>query len=73
MPSLPTFERLLHAMGLRLRLSVEAVSTGNVAPADLRRDFLLLDSRTAHRGCDDAFGVLTELAATPTEAGDGAR
>jgi len=39
-PSLPTLERLLAAMGLRLRLQVEEIPTGNVTAQELRRDFL---------------------------------
>lgn len=38
-PTLPTIERLLHALGLRLRLGVVALPTGNEDPAKLRADY----------------------------------
>lgn len=38
-PTVPTLERLLHAMGLRMRMSIEPLSPGNVDPARLREDF----------------------------------
>ncbi len=72
-PSLPTLERLLHAMGLRLRLSVEAVPTGNSDPAALRREFL---SSTAEHRIEEAMTLsmfIAELAAVPAGATDGAR
>lgn len=73
LPSLPTLERLLRALGLRLRLSVEAVSTGNVTPDELRRDFL--DSTPESR-LEEAMTLsefLTELAQTPPEDRFGTR
>jgi transcriptional regulator with XRE-family HTH domain len=73
MPALPTLERLLGAMGLRLRLAIEPVSTGNTDPAELRRDFL---SSTPEQRIEDVMALsafLTELAMTPAEANDGSR
>ncbi|MGH2929894.1 MAG: helix-turn-helix domain-containing protein [Solirubrobacteraceae bacterium] len=66
-PALPTLERLLNAMGLRLQISVEAVSTGNSEPAQLRRDFL---ASTPEQRIEDAMTLstfLTELASPPAE------
>lgn len=67
MPGLPTLERLFHAMGLRLRISVEPVPTGNAEPTELRRDFL---SSTPEQRIEDAMTLstfLTELASTPDD------
>ena len=72
-PSLPTLERLLGAMGLRLRLGVEAVPPGNSPAADLRRDFLV---STADERLEDAMTLsafLTELALSHAEGCDGTR
>lgn len=38
-PSLPTLQRLLHAMGLQLRVEVAPLPTGNASPQQLRADF----------------------------------
>ncbi len=38
-PTLPTLERLLHAMALRLQLDVVALTSGNEDPALLRAEF----------------------------------
>lgn len=38
-PTLPTLERLLHAMGLRLNLDVVALPSGNEHPGRLRAEF----------------------------------
>jgi transcriptional regulator with XRE-family HTH domain len=61
-PSLPTAERLLHAMGLHLRLSVEPVPIGNTTADELRRDFL---ASTSQQRLEDAMvlsAFLTGLA-----------
>jgi ribosome-binding protein aMBF1 (putative translation factor) len=46
MPALPTVERLFHAMGLRLRLTVEPVPIGNVS-AEAAQGVLVHDARAA--------------------------
>jgi len=69
MPSLPTVERLLHAMGLQLGLSVEPIPTGNVDRAQLRRDFL---SSTPEQRIEEAMTLsafLTEFAADARSGG----
>jgi len=73
LPSLPTLERLLAAMGLRLRLSVEPVPTGNASASELRRDYL---TSTPEQRVEEAMTLssfLTELATTPADAGDRTR
>lgn len=70
-PSLPTTERLLHAMGLRLRLAIEAVPTGNGSPAELRRDYLATTPEQRIEQAMTLSSFLTGLAVTPVEARDG--
>lgn len=66
-PTVPTLERLLHAMGLRMRMSVEPLSHGNVDAARLREDFR---ERTASERVAEAMGLsefLTGVAAQAAE------
>lgn len=65
-PSLPTLERLLAAMGLRLRLQIEQVSTGNRGPDELRREFL---ASTSGQRIDEAMTLSAFLTGIATEAG----
>ncbi|MDA8068707.1 MAG: helix-turn-helix domain-containing protein [Actinomycetota bacterium] len=53
-PSLPTLERLLRAMGLRLRLEVEPIPTGNSTPEELRRAYL---SSTPEQRIEEAMAL----------------
>jgi transcriptional regulator with XRE-family HTH domain len=72
-PALATLERLFHAMGVRLRLVLEPVSTGNVDPRELRRDFLASTSEQRIEEALTLSAFVTELAAASMEAGDGLR
>ena len=72
-PSLSTLERLLGAMGLRLRVVVEAVPPGNSSVGELRRDFL---ASTVDERLEDAMTLsrfVTELSISSAGGGDGTR
>lgn len=67
-PSLPTLQRLFAAMGLRLGLQVERVSTGNVARAELRRNFL---ASTPEQRIDEAMTLSAFLTGVAAGSGRG--
>ena len=66
-PSLPTLERLLAAIGLRLMPQIEAVSTGNMGSAALRREYL---ASTPEQRIDEAMTLSAFLTGIAAEAGD---
>ena len=66
-PSLPTLERLLAAMGLRLSLQIEPVLTGNRGPGELRREFL---ASTPEQRIEEAMTLSAFLTGIASEAGD---
>jgi transcriptional regulator with XRE-family HTH domain len=66
-PSLPTLERLLAAMGLRLLAQIEEVSTGNRGPGELRREFL---ASTPEQRIDEAMTLSAFLTGIAGEARD---
>ena len=66
-PSLPTLERLLAAMGLRLRPQIDHVSTGNRGPGELRREFL---ASTSEQRIDEAMTLSAFLTGIAGEGGD---
>lgn len=66
-PSVGTLERLLHAMGLGLRLETEPLSPGNASAQQLRADFHEL---SAHERLYEAMQLseyLTGLAAAAAQ------
>jgi len=67
-PSLPTLERLLAAMGLRLLPQIEAVSTGNRGPGELRREFL---ASTSEQRIEEAMTLSAFLTGIAAEACNG--
>jgi transcriptional regulator with XRE-family HTH domain len=75
-PSLKTLGRLLHAMGLRLRLGTEPLPHGNVPARDLRADLRELTPRERVEQAMELSTFLTELAESAGEharAGRGTR
>lgn len=68
-PTLPTVERLLHALGMRLLLDVVTLPPGNEDPAQLRADYAASspEERIAHAMMLSEF--LTGVAADALAAG----
>ena len=64
-PSLPTLERLLHAMGRHLQGRVAPLPPGNVSPEQLRADLRELSAADRLAQAIELSEYLTELAAEP--------
>jgi transcriptional regulator with XRE-family HTH domain len=69
-PTIPTLERLLHAMGMQLRVDVTSLPSGNARPRDLRAEF---EATTPEQRVAEAMALsefLTGLAAAATRDGE---
>lgn len=72
-PSLTTLERLLHAMGRRLRVSVEPLPHGNASKSSLRSDLRDLTPDERVEQAMELSAFLTDVAASAAEQGQSAR
>jgi transcriptional regulator with XRE-family HTH domain len=66
-PSMQTLNRVLSALGLRLRASLEPLPHGNVARAELRRDFIQLTREERVEQAMEISAFLTEVAASAAD------
>jgi transcriptional regulator with XRE-family HTH domain len=66
-PSLETLGRLLHAMGLRLRLGTEPLPHGNVHVSDLRADLRELTPEERVEQAIELSTFVTDLAESAAE------
>lgn len=71
-PSLKTLERLLHAMGKRLRVGVEPLPHGNSSQSALRSDLHDLTAAERVEQAMELSAFLTDLAASAAEGGEDA-
>ena len=70
-PSVRTLERLLHSMGLRLRLEVEPLSPGNASVEQLRADLKRLTARERLEQAMQLSEYLTGVAASAAQQREG--
>ena len=67
-PTLPTLERLLHAMGVRLKVEVAPLPTGNEDPGRLRAAYA---TSTPQQRVADAMALSEFLTGVSADAAEG--